>query len=235
MLDHEGKFPLYPIAPVEVQGYAWLALKLWSDFYSDESLNIAHTESYASKLAKQARAMKERFNEMFLIEDEGHFYAAQALDGAKNRIRTVTGNPLLILWSTYVKDGKRESILADEYVDHFVNRGFLPDMFEPTAGIRTMSTKSLTFVSDENNYHNGSFWPILNGMIHEGLDSWGYAKHADMLRQATLLPIDHFGHPIELYIADEVEKYRLYRNPRGQVACLNQAWSAAAALDLLTL
>jgi glycogen debranching enzyme len=235
MLDHTGKFPLYPIAPVEVQGYAWLALKFWADFYSDESLNVAHTESYALKLTKQARAMKERFNDMFIIQDEGHYYAAQALDGAKNQIKTITGNPLLLLWATYSQNGRKESILEDEYVEHFVNRGFMPDMFAPNAGIRTMSKNSLTYIANENNYHNGSFWPILNGMIHEGVSNWDFAHHAEQLREATLKPIHHFGHPIELYIDHEVEQYQLYKNPAGQVACMNQAWSAAAALDLLTL
>lgn len=235
ILNHEGKFPLYPIAPVEVQGYAWLALKLWADFYSDESLPISQTESFAHKLSQQAAMMKKRFNEVFIIEDEGYHYAPQALDGAKNQIRTVTGNPLLLLWSTYMKKGKMETILENELIGDFVRRGFLPDLFEPDAGIRTMSTKSPTFVPSQDNYHNGSFWPILNGMIHEGLTYWSYEEEAVKLRDATLAPIMHFGSPIELYIKDELAKYLLYRNASGQESCRNQAWSAGAALDLLTL
>jgi glycogen debranching enzyme len=235
MLDSTGKFPLYPIAPVEVQGYAWLALKLWADFYSDESLNVSHTESFAHKLSAQAKAMKTRFNDMFIFRDEGHFYAAQALDGAKNQIKTVTGNPLLLLWATYQKDGKRESILNDEYVADIVHRGFLPDMFESDAGVRTMSLNSPTYEASQNNYHNGSFWPILNGMIHEGINNWGFEEEANRLKEATLQPIDHFGTPIELYVKDEIDKYLLYKNPNGQEACRVQLWSAAAALDLLTL
>jgi len=235
MLDSTGKFPLYPIAPVEVQGYGWLALKLWSDFYFDESLNVSRTESFAYKLSHQAKAMKKRFNETFIMQDEGLHYAPQALDGAKNQIKTITGNPLLLLWATYSKNGHTEAILADEYIPDFVRRGFLTDLFEPDAGIRTMSTKSPTFVSSQNNYHNGSFWPILNGMIHEGLLHWQFEEEANRLKEATLQPIIHFGSPIELYVKDELAKYLLYKNPNGQESCRNQAWSAAAALDLLTL
>lgn len=29
----DGSFPDYPIAPVEVQGYMWLALQVWTDFF----------------------------------------------------------------------------------------------------------------------------------------------------------------------------------------------------------
>lgn len=235
MLDHEGNFPLYPIAPVEVQGYAWLAFKLWSDFYSQESLHMAHTDSFARKLSQQAEGLKAMFNKTFIIEDEGHHFAAQALDGAKNQIRTITGNPLLLLWASYEKHGKFESLVDEQYIPDFVERGFMADMFERDAGIRTMSKNSLTYDETQNNYHNGSFWPILNGMIHEGISNWGYAEQAEALKTATLEPIVHFGSPIELYVRDEKEKYLLYKNPQGQESCRNQAWSAATALDLLTL
>ncbi len=235
MLTSTGEFPLYPIAPVEVQGYAWLALKLWDDFYADTSINISHTAPFAHKLEAQAEAMKKRFNDMFIVRDGQYHYAAQALDGAKNQIKTITGNPLLLLWATYTKNGKKESIVADEYITDFVRRGFLPDMFEPDAGVRTMSKNSPTYVPSQDNYHNGSFWPILNGMVHEGITNWGFTREADLLKEATLRPIRHFGSPIELYVKDETAQYLLYKNSKGQESCRKQAWSAAAALDLLTL
>jgi glycogen debranching enzyme len=48
-------------------------------------------------------------------------------------------------------------------------------------------------------------------------------------------PIAFFGSPIELYVKDEKETYVLYKNLLGQESCREQAWSAAVALDLLTL
>ena len=232
--DHLGRFPKYPIAPVEVQGYTWLALKLWSDFYAEPNNIAAHTEQFAGKLSQQADAMKARFNDTFLFEDSGLLFPAQALDGYKNQLRTVTGNPILLLWAAYKKHGKTESILDDDFVPFVVKRSFMEDMFEPDAGIRTMSTKSLTFINSNKSYHNGSFWPKLNGMAHEGLANFGYLEQAEKLKDATLLPIMHFGSPIELYMKHELEKYVLY-NDNGQESCRNQAWSAAVALDLLTL
>src|SRR5581483_11233764 len=78
ILDKNGKLPMYPIAPVEVQGYAWLALKLWADFYGDETLNIARTQGFANKLQKQAAALKKRFNEAFLFKTKDGMFPAQA-------------------------------------------------------------------------------------------------------------------------------------------------------------
>lgn len=235
LVQADGNFPEYPIAPVEVQGYAWLALKLWADFYQDTTNKYMRTDSFAKKLENHADQLRKIFNELFLFETKGLVYPVQALDGLKNQIKTVTGNPLLLLWATYDKSNKRQIILDDSYIGQTVERAFMADMFDPEAGIRTMSSESLTYVTGENNYHNGSFWPKLNGMSHEGLVNWDFARHASKLKSATLKPIEYFGSPIELYVKSEEGQYLLYKNERGQQSCLMQAWSAAAALDLLTL
>jgi glycogen debranching enzyme len=231
----DGQMPLYPIAPVEVQGYAWLSLKLWSDFYRDGDLTYSHTQSFAHHLESFADTMKKRFNEAFIFQDGDHVFLSQALDGNKNQIKTITGNPLLVFWASYIKDGKTESILEDKYVADIINRSFQEDMFDPEAGIRTMSTLAQTFNPKEDSYHNGSFWPKLNGMAHEGLVNMGYGDHAKRLYDATLKPIVYFGSPIELYIKTAPGEYAEFKSPTGQVSCRKQAWSAAVILDLLTL
>src|SRR5689334_21989091 len=103
----------------------------------------------------------------------------------------------------------------------------MDDMFDETAGIRTMSKLSLTFNPNQNSYHNGSFWPKLNGLAYEGLLKWGFLNEAKMLRTASLLPIYYFKSPIELYVKKEKE-YLEYKNESGQVSCKKQAWSAAS-------
>ncbi len=234
MTQVDGTFPLYPIAPVEAQGYAWLALKLWADFYGDIEHNYAKTENFAHKLHGFADQMKKHFNELFLFESEGCTFPVQALDGDKNQLQTVTGNPLLLLWAGYSKNGKFESVVNEEYIPDLVKRSFMPDMFDKDAGLRTMSTKSPTHNPGRNSYHNGSFWPKLNGMAHEGLVNWVYIEEARMLEAATIKPIAFFGEPIELYVKGEnAEKYLLYKNAKGREGCRQQAWSAAVALDLL--
>ncbi|CAN5149885.1 hypothetical protein BH09PAT2_BH09PAT2_06430 [soil metagenome] len=229
----DGSFPLYPIAPVEVQGYYWLALKLWADFFSKQEDLIL--KQYAETLRQRATFTKTQFNKRFLYKNANCWYAAQALDGRKNQIRTITGNPLLLLWATYRNEHTRESILNTKYIDDLVVRAFMPDMFDEDAGIRTMSSQAKTYDATQNSYHNGSFWPKLNGMAHEGLMKWGYHEEARLLRLASLKPIQYFQSPIELYIKSADGNYLEYKNPFGQVSCREQAWSAASALDMLTI
>jgi glycogen debranching enzyme len=235
MLNDLGEFPLYPIAPVEVQGYAWLALNLWADFYGGENTAYANTASFANKLRSFALNLKTRFNETFLFSDDGLIFPAQALDGNKRQIRTVTGNPLLLLWATHEDEtGKKEAIINTEHIADMVKRSFMKDLFDSDAGIRTMTEKSPTYNPYPDSYHNGSFWPKLNGMSHEGLIHWGYENEAALLKTATLKPLLYFGTPIELYIKNIDGTYAPFKNEFGQESCKNQAWSAATALDLLS-
>lgn len=226
--DTSGLLPKYPIAPVEVQSFAWLALKLWAKFYA----NSHASKDFSVKLTSFADSIKQKFNEKFILQDEDLFYGAQALDGNKNQIKTITGNPLLCLWTVFEENDKKESIINDIFIEQFVKRAFLPDMFIPHAGIRTMSSNSPTFNPKSDSYHNGSFWPMLNGLIVRGLENFNFKEEASLLKKASLLPIVHFGSPIELYNLDENNQYIEYCSPSGHFGCKQQAWSAAAVLYL---
>lgn len=226
--DVNGNLPKYPIAPIEAQSFAWLALKLWGDYYQYQHPRFART------LISRAENLKNKFNQKFLIKDKGLYFGAQALDGRKRKIKTITANPLLVLWAAYQKEGKSESILQKRFIKDFVKRGFMDDLFVKDAGIRTMSSLSPTFNPNQDSYHNGSFWPMLNGLIIEGLENFGFFKEAKKLKKAASLPLYHFATPIELY-TKVGGKYLEYRSKTGQVSCKKQVWSAAAALDFLTI
>jgi glycogen debranching enzyme len=180
--------------------------------------------------------MKKSFNKKFMLESDGVYFPVQALDGHKNQIRTVTGNPLILLYATYYdNDGFAESVVDKKYIPDLVSRAFMSDMFDENAGIRTMSSLSPIYNSGQNSYHNGSFWPKLNGLAHEGLLNFGYKSEAEKLRIATIKPIEHFGTPIELYTLDENGGYLPFLTSWGKTSCRKQAWTAAVALDLLTI
>lgn len=229
MRQPDGTMPKYPIAPVEAQGYAWLALKLWGNFY------LKHSPAFGQKLLSQADLTKQMFNKLFIIKDSGLNFAVQALDGYKSPIKTITGNPLLLLYSSFKKNGKIECIVEDKYIPDFIKRAFMEDMFDPEAGIRTMSAKSATFNPSDDSYHNGSFWPILNGMVFSGLLKWGYKIEAKKLKEASIKPIKYFNSPIELYIKTREGLYIEWKNKQtGQTACREQAWSAATILAMST-
>lgn len=224
----DGSFPNYPISPVEAQAFAWLAVKLWGNYYRS-----SHPK-FARKLLGYAKNIKSEFNKRFIFDEFGYKFLAQALDGDRNQIKIVTANPLLCLWASFKNSkGEVESIIDSRLIKQLVKRAFLPDMFVPNAGVRTMSSLSPTFNSTLDSYHNGSFWPMLNGMIIEGLENFSFTKESDKLREASLQPIIHFGSPIELYITTQ-NGFKNYKNSTGQVGCLEQAWSAAALLDMTT-
>lgn len=227
--DAEGKLPIYPIAAVEVQGITWLALNMWAEYFSQDK----KTQAFAQQLSDFATNLKRVFNEKFIIRSHGKYYFAQALDGNKQQITTITSHPLICLWASLEKNGKQESIIAARYRDDVIERAFEKDMFVPHAGIRTMSSESFTFNPTEQSYHNGSFWPMLNGLIVEGLTNFRYLDKAQQLTDAMLLPISYFKNPIEVYI-EQNGSYLPYKSIYGQQSCMNQAWSAAAIYDILT-
>lgn len=210
-----GLFPKYPISPCEVQGFAWLALRLWSKFFENSS---------------QAAFMKKMFNRMFIFKDQGYYFAGQAIDGDKQLIKTITGNPLISLWAS---DGT-ECIVEDRFIESMVNRAFMPDLFDSDGGIRTMSILSSAYNPNRDSYHNGSFWPVLNGLISEGLENFGFYDQAALLKEASLKPLYFFNSPVELYMKDEYGNFFEYLSSSGQTGCRVQAWSAASALDWLT-
>lgn len=229
----DGKFPLYPIAAVEVQAIAWSALKTWGHFFEtkDKKLELAH------QLNDFAGNLKTRFNQLFIIKDKTgkSVYAHQALDGHKQPISTITSNPLLCLWAIFEPEQLHKDAIIDSItMHHWVERAFEKDMFDEFAGIRTMSTLSPTFDPSNHSYHNGSFWPFVNGLIYEGLMKWGFHAHASKLRTASLLPLSHFQSPIELYCSVEAGVYNEYISTTGKKGCRQQAWTAAAILDWLT-
>jgi glycogen debranching enzyme len=228
LLQKDGTFPHDPIAQVEVQGYSWLAMRLWANLYE------SHHPAFAKKLKSYAALMKKNFNQLFLTSDHNLTFVAQALDGYKQQVKTVTGNPLLLLWATYEENGSKESILETKVINDIVTRSFMPDMFDVSAGLRTMSTLSGTFNPHHDSYHNGSFWPILNSLAYEGLLNWKFFEEANRLKQASLVPIQYFGCPIELYIKNDDGTFAEFVAPTGQTSCREQAWSAAGMLDLVT-
>ncbi len=225
-LRPDGTLPKYPIAPVEVQGAAWLAFKVWGKFWKEKD------KKFSTRLLKKADRLKEAFNSKFLFKDRGLYYAAQGLDGDKQQIKTITANPLLGLWAAEGRSTAAEAIIDSFYIKDMITRAFQEDLFDSEAGLRTMSTASPTYNPGEDSYHNGSFWPMLNGLIFEGLLNFGFVEEAAYLKEAALKPIHFFRTPIELYQKNK-NGYLEYRSPSGQKGCREQAWTAASVLHMV--
>ena len=71
-------------------------------------------KNFISRFSIFLKNLKKNFNKQFIIRDNGYYYAAQALDGHKNKISTITGNPLLLLWASYRINGKTRSIIDNK-------------------------------------------------------------------------------------------------------------------------
>jgi len=155
----DGRFAKSPIAMCEVQGYVYAA-KLGAA----ELLDVFGDNNKATALREEAAQLKRNFNRDFWIEEPGYF--AQALDGEKNQVDSITSNPGHLLWSGIVDEEK-----ADDLRDWL----FSADMFSGW-GVRTMSSRVRAY--NPVSYHNGSVWPHDNSIIAAGLVNYGFHKEA---------------------------------------------------------
>lgn len=219
-LFHEDGNPVaYPIAPVEVQSYAYVALKAWAHYFKEL------LPARSLQLEYRANTLKEMFNQRFVLRDGGSFGLAFAIDGEGKQLTSARSSMGHCLWASWEdENGNKESILDEKYIPLLVKRLMAPDLFESRAGMRTLSSASKNF--DPYSYHNGSIWPHDTSIIMAGMETFGFTQEAAELRVALLSAYTHFQTPIELFVFAEGE-YREYRSSGGQEACKKQAWSAA--------
>ena len=203
-----------PIALVEVQGYVYMAKQAIADVY--DALGALDV---ASQLRDQAQALRTQFNQAFWNPEEGTF--ALALDGRKRQVASVTSNPGHCLYC---------GIAGSEKANAVVERLMAPDMFCGW-GVRTLSSACPAF--NPMSYHNGSVWPHDNAIIAAGLKRYGHSgavmRIANALFDVSTGARD-FRLP-ELYCGfDRSERASVVAYP---VACIPQAWAAAAPFLLL--
>lgn len=224
---HEDKTPIaYPIAPVEVQAYSYLAMSLWSRYFYER-----HPE-FSEEISVWAKELKKTFNGVYIFEEKGETIFSCGIDGAQKPLTSLCSSIGHCLWASLTKelDGGRDCIVDEARIPALVVRLMQPDIFEPNAGIRTLSKYSRCFIY--NSYHNGSIWPHDNGMVIEGFEQWGYAKEAQQVRKALAQAFAHFQTPIELFAFSDEHVYEFFISPTGQMSCKKQAWSAATMLKV---
>ncbi|NJE25420.1 aminotransferase [Thermococcus sp. MV5] len=195
----------HPIALVEVQGYAYKALR-------DAAL-LELTFLDSKMLEREAKKLKKRFNKDFWT---GNFYAL-ALDGENNPSKVVSSNVGHLLFTGIAEHEKEIS-----------ERLFEEDMFSGW-GIRTLSSKEEAY--NPFSYHNGSIWPHDNAVIALGLSLRREKEKVRILSEAVfkaakLLPNAQLP---ELYSGLDSEYPLLC--PRANAP---QAWSAASVFAFLT-
>jgi glycogen debranching enzyme len=152
-----------------------------------------------------AGALAQRFRERFWVDG----YPAIALDGSGRRVDTVTSN-IGHLLGTGLLDDAEEARVAARLAARDMDSGF---------GLRTMASTSRGY--NPLSYHCGSVWPHDTAIVLRGLTTAPAASLIDGLLAAAgafewRLP--------ELY-GDTAVPY--------PPACRPQAWSAAAAIEIV--
>ena len=194
-----------PVALCEVQGYAHQAAICAADLLD------AFGRPGAARWREWAGALAGAFRARFWVDGQ---YPAVALDANRRRVDTVTSNIGHLLGT---------GILTAAETDLVARRVTAPDLAGPF-GVRTMSAAASAY--DPLSYHRGSVWPHDTAIVVLGLCAAGHADRALPLIDGLLAAGAAFDYRLPELYSDDGVPY--------PAACRPQAWSAAAAVAVLT-
>jgi glycogen debranching enzyme len=163
----DGRLADPPIAPAEVQGYVYDAKLRLAELARD----VWEEPALATKLETEARALQQRFDEAYWVDERGGYYAL-ALDGAKRPVDALCSNIGHLLWSGIVPD-PRAAALVDRLLSSDLWSGW---------GVRTMA--STDFAYNPLAYHRGTVWPHDTSIVAAGLARYGFREEASTLVRA---------------------------------------------------
>ena len=151
-----------PVALVEVQGYAYRAMREMAVL-----LGRKGEPALAVELRQRAAALKENFNRDFWLEGKRSF--ARGLDAHKRPIETLTSAPGHCLFCDIVDEDKAR---------YLVLRLASADM-ACGWGVRTVSSREPQY--NPMSYQSGSIWPHDNSLIVAGMRRYGYHWEAEQI------------------------------------------------------
>ncbi|HTY90625.1 MAG TPA: amylo-alpha-1,6-glucosidase [Methanocella sp.] len=210
----DGSLAKKPVAMAEVQGYVYLAKKSLAPLFQ-----VLGRDGEGKRLENEAKALKERFNRKFWMENKKYF--AEALD-ADGPCDVVASNPGHCLWA---------GIIDDKYAGYLVDGLFREDMFTGW-GIRTLSSEERRY--NPLGYHNGTVWPHDNSIIAAGLKKCGFINEMSKLFTCiyeAARTFENFRLP-ECFCGLPRSMYRV--PVKYPVACSPQAWSSGAMPFMFT-
>ncbi|MDI9258597.1 amylo-alpha-1,6-glucosidase [Alicyclobacillus sendaiensis] len=214
MVHADGSLARGPIALAEVQAYAHMAYRAWSEIYGE----LGDSQE-AKRLAKLAEGLASRFLQHFWLEERGEI--AMALDGEKRPLGVASSNMGQVLWS---------DMLPDDVARRVAKRLLQPDLFSGF-GIRTLSAKERRY--NPMSYHNGSVWPHDTSLVFAGLVKRGAWEEAEQILDGLMRAQAQFPHHRlpELFCGFSREE-----SPRPvpyPVSCSPQAWAAGVPAMVL--
>jgi glycogen debranching enzyme len=211
----DGSLAVGPIALCEVQGYAYQAA------IDGAEILDAYGRPGGDAWRAWAAALKTRFREAFWIDSPDGRYPAVALDSDKRPVDTVTSNIGHLLGTGLLSDDE-SALVAARLVSPELNSGY---------GLRTMSTDSAGYWPVS--YHGGSVWTHDTAIAIAGLGRAGFGAEAGMLVSGLLAAAEAFDYRMpELHSGDAAST--VTAPGPYPAACRPQAWSAAAAVSVLS-
>jgi len=210
----DGTIAPDPIALCEVQGYVY-----WAKRRAGEMAAAVGDAVRAEALAKQARQLRDDFNNAFWSDDLGMYVLA--LDGAKRPCEVRASNAGHCLMTGIATVDRSARVITE----------LLSDAFFSGWGIRTLATSEVRY--GPITYHNGSVWPHDNALIANGMARCGDKEGVQTVLGGLLAASDS----MELHRLPELFCGFARRPGQGPVsyplACAPQSWAAASVFLLL--
>jgi glycogen debranching enzyme len=210
----DGALAKGPIALVEVQAYAYAAWRAAAVIVRA----LGQTERVAA-FDRRAQALQTHFDTAFFDEALGTFVLA--LDGEKRpcRVRSSNAGHALL---TGLALPERAKAVARSLMGPSLFCGW---------GVRTIASDEVRY--NPMSYHNGSVWPHDNALIAAGLARYGFKREATRIFEGLFAASNY----VDLRRLPELFCGFARQHARGPtfypVACMPQAWAAAAPLYML--
>ena len=203
-----------PIALVEVQAYAYAAIK------GAARIAIALGEAArAVELEHRAKALQQALDRAFFDQELGTYVLA--LDGGKKPCRVRTSNAGHVLFAGAALPDRAGSVA----------RTLMATTTFSGWGVRTLDSREVRY--NPMSYHNGSVWPHDNALIAAGLARYGFRREAARIFEGL------FAASVHMDLRRLPELFCGFPRQRNTaptdypVACVPQAWATAAPLSLI--
>ena len=216
LIGESGQYPEYPVAPLDVNAFAYRADLLGALLYESRG-----DFKGAGKLREKAAWLKKLINKLYWMEDVNLY--APALDKYKSPIRIETSDSVIPLW-VGLPDEERQKLLANELSRE--------DLFVEGIALRTRSRNSSQY--NPRSYQNGDYWNHLALIAGDAFESLGMHDEAKVFD--SCIPTIVKSNFKEMGVVDDDGNIYPYVEPDSEtgqdipVACDFQAWVIGGVL-----
>jgi glycogen debranching enzyme len=210
----DGRLAEGPIALVEVQAYVYAAWRA-----AEQIASRLTDAKRAGASREKAEAIRARFDDRFFDSALGTYILA--LDGDKKPCRVRASNAGHAFFTGIAYPERADSVV----------RTLMGSSCFCGWGIRTVASSEARY--NPMSYHNGSVWPHDNALIAAGFARYGFRRETAKIFESLFGASAYF----DLRRLPELFCGFPRQRTRGPtfypVACMPQAWAAAAPLYLI--